>query len=384
MEKLRELEERTMTMEGLSAFKNSVAFFPGRFAPAHKGHIQTIKKLTEKFDKVVIGIGSCYESGTERHPIYAVFREKIILSSIRNQGIDERKIDIVHLQDFPDDDEWIKHIMTIAEKKEVTHFVTGNRKDILDMLERKNIKLPFVFVNPEETSEFKHHATDLRSAVLKGDYETFKKIAASGTIQLMANIGGFNGTRRAIENNGTKFIPGRQAVDVVFTINHNTIGENGHKVEKMYFLGGRRLMSKKNFPGRLAIPGGGIDDYESPINAALRELKEETGIEVTLLDNTLEPAHVLIKTDIKNIIGEMRFLKIFSSDDERIAGKDGGSSQVFHIHLNEDPAIFKNSLKSKSDLEEVGFYPILNAEKEGLAFQQGEMLRMALSSFNLM
>lgn len=384
MNTLREVEERNMAAGQLKTFENSVALFPGRFEPAHKGHIQTIEKLANQFEKVIVGIGSCYESGTKRHPLCAVFREKIILSSIRNLGIDENKIEIVHLQDFPDDDSWIKHIMAIAEIKGVTHLVTGNKEDILDMLERKNVNLPFVFINPEESSNFEYRATDLRNAIVEGDYQKFREIASYGTIQLMSSIGGFDGIRRTIENDGIKFVPGRQTVDLVFTINHKTIGPNGCKVEKMYFLGGRRLLTKKSFPGYLAIPGGGIDDYESPINSALRELKEETGIEVVLLDNTVEPAHVLIKADNKNIIGEMKFLKLFSSNDKKITGKDGGSSQVFHIHLNEDPGIFKNTLKSDSDLEEVGFYPIWKIKEEDMAFQQKDMLRLALSNFNLL
>lgn len=385
MERLKEVEEKRILTDNLTAFKNSVAFFPGRFEPAHKGHIQTIKKLSNEFDKVLIGIGSCYESGTERHPICAHFREKIILLDVKNQGINKDKIDIVHLQDFPgDDNAWIKHIMTIACKKGVTHFVTGNRRDILDMLERKEIKLPFVFVNPEEVSEFNYHAEDMRNAVMKGDYEAFENIASFGTVQLMSSIGGFGSIREAVGNNGIKFIHGRQTVDIIFTISHKIADSNGCKQEKVYFLGGRRLQTKKNFHGFLSVPGGGIDDYESPINAVLRELKEETGIEVLLQDNTVEPSHVLIKADNKNIIGEMRYLGLFGSEDEKVNGKDGGSSQGFHIHINEDPEIFKSIIRSDSDLEEVDFYPISKVKEEELAFQQREMLQLALSNFNLL
>lgn len=367
----------------LKISKKSIAFFPGRFAPAHKGHINTIEKLIQKFDKVIIGIGSCYESGTTRHPLAAVFREKIILSSLKNLGIDKEKIDFVHLQDFNQFESWIEHVMRISEKKNVTHFVTGNQKDILSVLEEKNIKLPFEFINPENDSDFNYHATDLRNAIVTGDYDTFEKISSFGTIQLMSNIGGFNGIRTAIENDGTKFIPGRQAVDIVFTINHKTTGLNGNKLSKTYFLGGIRNSSKKNFPGWLAIPGGGIEEYESPTYAALRELKDKTGIEIIMLDNSVEPAHILIKTDNKNIIAQMEFLRLFSSDDKKVTGVDGGSSQAFHIHIDEDPAIFNRTLKSQSDLDNVKFYPIWDAKDERLAYQQNEMLSLALSNSDM-
>ena len=37
------------------------ALFIGRFAPSHKGHIEAIMKMLDSYDKVIIGLGSCYE-----------------------------------------------------------------------------------------------------------------------------------------------------------------------------------------------------------------------------------------------------------------------------------------------------------------------------------
>lgn len=62
------------------------ALFIGRFAPSHKGHIEAIMKMLDSYDKVIIGLGSCYESGTKRHPFLAVFREKMLLLSIQERG----------------------------------------------------------------------------------------------------------------------------------------------------------------------------------------------------------------------------------------------------------------------------------------------------------
>ncbi|PKK90896.1 MAG: hypothetical protein CVV64_08240 [Candidatus Wallbacteria bacterium HGW-Wallbacteria-1] len=38
------------------------------------------------------------------------------------------------------------------------------------------------------------------------------------------------------------------------------------------------------FQGRLALPGGFVEENENPLNAAFRELEEETGIKVDSLD----------------------------------------------------------------------------------------------------
>lgn len=42
----------------------------------------------------------------------------------------------------------------------------------------------------------------------------------------------------------------------------------------------KRSDSKKVFPGWLALPGGHIEEGEDPLAAAMREIKEETGIGV--------------------------------------------------------------------------------------------------------
>jgi 8-oxo-dGTP diphosphatase len=43
----------------------------------------------------------------------------------------------------------------------------------------------------------------------------------------------------------------------------------------------KRSETKKKFPGFWSIPGGHIDEGEDPLAAAIREVKEETGVIVT-------------------------------------------------------------------------------------------------------
>lgn len=347
-----------------------VIFIPGRFNPPHKGHISVFEWLLSISDRLVIGIGSCYEVGTARHPLLAIFREKMILASLAQKGLDISRIAILHLPDFNDWDEWWKFIAALCREKGVTHFATGNEKDILGVMQEKGITAPFALINPEkelpQRYQFTYHATDMREAIARGDYNLFKKIAAPGTSDLMGNVGGFPGIRMAMEADAClpKFNPGRQAVDLI------VLSGNGEK----YVLCGKRKKNKEDFPGKLALPGGAIDLTESPMDAAVRELYEEAGLEVKIVGRHYEPAHVLVQG---NIISEMRFLKLFSSADPKRCGNQGGSSQAFLINLDKQPDYFRD-LKSESDLEEVAFRPVEQALKEGLAYQQNEMVKMAL------
>lgn len=356
--------------------KNNKALFIGRFAPPHKGHIEAIMKLTENFEEVVIGLGSCYEAGSPRHPFLAIFREKMLISSLYNEGCDLSKIKIKHIPDFPLFESWIENISDLIRSEEITHFVSGNKEDILNVMEEKGIKLGIEFIDPEKNSTFPYHATDLRLAITDGNYEKFKEIAASGTISLMGNINGFTGIKEAIENEGTKFYNGRQTVDVVVTMSDKKQALNGNVYYDDYVLCGNRPESKKDFPNYLGLPGGAIYMYESPVDAALRVLKEKAGIESTMLDNKYEPAHIMLHTEKGNIITTLRFLELFSSKDLRLAGTRGGSSQCYHIALSGNPSEF-GTINGSKYLNNLHFMRSEDAFKQGLAYEQTNMIKVA-------
>jgi nicotinamide mononucleotide adenylyltransferase/8-oxo-dGTP pyrophosphatase MutT (NUDIX family) len=349
----------------------TVVFMPGRFAPLHKGHVKAFLWLLSVYNRLIIGIGSCYEAGTKRHPLSAVHREKMILLSLQNEGVDLSRVTIVHLQDFHNWDKWWGHITEIAWINFVTHFATSNHKDIVSVMRSKKIKPPFTLIDIEKKCplpfDFPYHATDLRRAIEKNDYNFFLKLAAFGTVQLMGNAGGFAGIRQALKETGTKFILGRQTVDLIVTC----------ELKEKYVLCGYRSMKKENFPGRLGLPGGGIDEYESPMDAAVRELEEETGLIAKIINRALEPAHVRLQ----GIISEMKYVGLFSTDDPNFGGNQGGSSQVFHIYVDAETEVFKKYLKSRSDLDKVKFRKVKMVLKEGLAYQQNDMLKKALSLF---
>lgn len=343
-------------------------FFPGRFNPTHKGHVATIKWLLLIFDELVIGIGSCYNAGTSRHPLLAQVREKMLAQSLLHEGIDLSRITFVHIPDYDDWDSWWNDIAKIIKDFGITHFITGNKKEISDKIQQNKIK-GFRIINPEKEIPacfyFDFHATDLRQAIADNDYETFAKIADFGTLQLMGTIDGFRAICDALDNKGINFISGRQTVDTIVSYENK---------EGIFLLCGKRKSNKANFPGYYGLPGGGISLFENPLDAALRELKEETDLGVELCDRILEPAIVKIYGHIYT----MRFVRLFSTDNPRMGGNEGGSSQVFHINLGELKNPEEYEFKSLSDLEDVKFRLVTEELIGQLAYQQGDMVREAL------
>ncbi|MBK7827019.1 NUDIX domain-containing protein [Nannocystis sp.] len=347
----------------------TTAYMPGRFSPPTRGHIQTMLWLLDQYDRLVIGIGSCYEVGTVRHPLLASIREKMVLASLHAAGASLRRVRVVHLTDFPDDwDGWWRHTTSIPGIADVTHFVTGNEADILAVMRAKGLELPFALINPEKEDlgafRFAYHATDLRRAIVEGNYARFRLIAAEGTINLMGLVGGFAGIRRAMQDAGTRFVPGRQAADAVVTCEH---------AGRRWLLCGYRR--EGDFSNVLAIPGGGINVYESPVDAALRKLADETGLVFEVMNRGVEPIHLRLGG---TRLCELRTLGILSTEDPRLGGSRGGSAQAFHIALDcapEDLGPLPDG--ERSGLYDVAFRPEEDVAAAGLAFQQMRSVQAA-------
>ena len=70
--------------------------------------------------------------------------------------------------------------------------------------------------------------------------------------------------------------------------------------EDLAFLLVRRSRRMRHHPGELAFPGGGIDPGEDPVDAALRECREETGMILPrqLVLGTLPALHVRVSGNV--------------------------------------------------------------------------------------
>ncbi|MBN2421818.1 nicotinamide-nucleotide adenylyltransferase [Candidatus Woesearchaeota archaeon] len=111
------------------------ALFIGRFQPFHLGHLEYVKRILRKYDNLIIVIGSSQKKNTEKNPFSYEQRKEMIIGSLKESGIDIKKIKIQPLKDFPEDNEkWFNNL-----KKEVNRFDTyfaGENKLTKQILEK--------------------------------------------------------------------------------------------------------------------------------------------------------------------------------------------------------------------------------------------------------
>lgn len=349
----------------------------GRWMPPHIGHKNFLVKFAKDpmYKKVLVMIGSAYTSGTQRYCIPATEREKMIRAIFKREGIPEEKYEIAHVADTETFEEWIYAVRKICKKHSVTHFCTGNKEDILDVLTTKGETLGFEMINPEEGTTFPYHATDIRKLIIEGEYHKLGNLIPEEVFPILFR-NTFKEIGAASVNRGIHFVPGRQTVDLVFLV-RNTLDGN------VYVLLGKRSKHKVDFPRHQSLIGGEIEEFKSPIYAALENFYKETGIEIKMLDNSLEPAIVKVKNVCNSNLEQMYIVGIYSSEDELYAGTRGGSSQCFGVFVEGDITNFESVLKKNSEnFDELAFCEISKALSQKLAYQHADMLKKAIAMFS--
>ncbi len=98
--------------------------FPGRFQPFHNGHLQIVKHLADKFDEVIIVIGSAQEGFTCRNPFTAGERIEMIDETLRTSGISRDKYLLIPVPDIHKPMAWTTYVLGMVPRVEAV--ATGN------------------------------------------------------------------------------------------------------------------------------------------------------------------------------------------------------------------------------------------------------------------
>ena len=257
-----------------------VGVFIGRFQPFHLAHLKEIQRTLTLAEHCIVVIGSYRSSPSPKNPFTAKEREDMISRSLDG---DLDKIHFVYVRDYLyNDTQWFSDVTRLVSSKldelgltrDAKICLTGCNKDessyyigsLPDSWRREIIHVPHMKLN----------ATDIREKLLAGKDPKKLKNIPIGTRMVLEDYvesPSFQATKEEFEfYQSYKAMFESLPYPPVFVTTDAVVIKNGHVL----------VVKRKMNPGKgkLALPGGHLDVDKPIIDSCLKELKEETKINV--------------------------------------------------------------------------------------------------------
>lgn len=323
--------------------------FIGRFQPFHNGHKAVIEAALEQAKEVVVVVGSSFAARNIRNPFTFEERKAMIEATFPYHTLDGLgRLHIVPVSDYPyDDNKWMNAIQRVVEA------TVPHAKDIGLIGHSKDHTSYYLEIFPE----WKNHvevpnidginATDIRTLMFYGPYDSLEKIKALMPERAYNRMCGFimhnsrvNGPWDVLAQEYQMVKKYKEAWKVApfpptFMTVDTVVVQSGHIL----------LVKRGDMPGKglWALPGGFLNQEETMLDGAIRELKEETKIKV--------PVPVLK--------GSIKGSKTFDAPNRSSRGRT--ITQAFYIDLGvgELPKV-----KGSDDAEKAFWVPFKDVKQE--------------------
>lgn len=319
--------------------------FIGRFSPFHNGHKAIIDAALEKAKEVIVVVGSSFAARNIRTPF--TFEER---RSMIKAVFPQDNVKVVPVSDYPyDDNKWVAAVQNVVHgaiswsADPIRIGLIGHEKDGTSYY----LKIFPTWSNVSVPNIDGINATDIRIALLgdnEGRYDAasvmpkealrvMSKIIADGPdgyseswMTLRAEYQMIKKYKEAWK--AAPFPPTFMTVDAV-------VVQSGHVL----------LVKRGDMPGKglWALPGGFLNQEETMLNGAIRELKEETKIKV--------PVPVLK--------GSIRDSKTFDAPNRSARGRTITQAFFIDLGVGELPKV-----KGSDDAEKAFWVPLNEVVKQ--------------------
>ena len=328
--------------------KYDALVFIGRFQPFHNGHKAIVDAAIKQAKEVIIVVGSSFASRNIRNPFTFEERRQMIKSVFPGNNVK-----VVPVSDYPyDDNKWVRAVQNVVHgalawsADPIRIGLIGHEKDGSSYYLK--IFKPLGWGNVSVANVDGINATDIRVALLGNNKEQYNPVSVMPieTVRVMTKIftDGPDGyseswmTLRAEYQMIKKYKESWKAAPFppTFMTVDAVVVQSGHIL----------LVKRGDMPGKglWALPGGFLNQGETMLDGALRELKEETKIKV--------PLPVLA--------GSIKDSKTFDAPNRSQRGRT--ITQAFYIDLGFAEELPK--VKGSDDAEKAFWVPFHEVKQE--------------------
>lgn len=328
--------------------KYDALVFIGRFQPFHNGHKAIVDAAIKQAKEVIIVVGSSFASRNIRNPFTFEERRQMIKSVFPGNNVK-----VVPVSDYPyDDNKWVRAVQNVVHgalawsADPIRIGLIGHEKDGSSYYLK--IFKPLGWGNVSVANVDGINATDIRVALLGNNKEQYDPVSVMPieAVRVMTKIftDGPDGyseswmTLRAEYQMIKKYKESWKAAPFppTFMTVDAVVVQSGHIL----------LVKRGDMPGKglWALPGGFLNQGETMLDGALRELKEETKIKV--------PLPVLA--------GSIKDSKTFDAPNRSQRGRT--ITQAFYIDLGFAESLPK--VKGSDDAEKAFWVPFHEVKQE--------------------